>query len=101
MDPPAQIIEAPSPNFDERRLPITMLVLHYTGMQDGPSAIERLRSPEARVSAHYVVAEDGVLMLGAGETVIGQSDAFISDPDCRGLYVRSRKEPRPARAAAS
>jgi chemotaxis protein methyltransferase CheR len=25
-------------------------------------------------------------MLGAGETVLGQTDRFVSDPDCRGLY---------------
>ncbi len=43
------IIEAPSPNFDERTLPITMLVLHYTGMVDAASAIARLRDPEAKV----------------------------------------------------
>ena len=36
-----------------------MIVLHYTGMQDGPSAIDRLCDPEAKVSAHYVVDEDG------------------------------------------
>jgi hypothetical protein len=29
-------------------------------------------------------------MLGAGETILGQTDAFISDPDNRGLYI-----PRP------
>jgi chemotaxis protein methyltransferase CheR len=29
---------------------------------------------------------DGLLMLGAGETVIGQTDAFVPDTDCRGLY---------------
>jgi chemotaxis protein methyltransferase CheR len=45
-------------------------------------------------------AEDGVLMLGAGETVIGQGDEFVSDPDCRGLYIRAGKEARPARAAS-
>ncbi len=56
------IIDAPSPNFDDRRLPITMIVLHYTGMQDGDSAIARLRDPEAKVSAHYVVAEDGTVL---------------------------------------
>ena len=56
------IIEAPSPNFDERLLPITMLVLHYTGMEDAESAIARLRDPEAKVSAHYVVAEDGTIL---------------------------------------
>lgn len=29
----------------------------------------------------------GALMLGAGETVIGQTGRFLSDPDNRGLYV--------------
>lgn len=32
--------------------------------------------------------DDSVLMLGAGETVIGQTDRFVSDRACRGLYVR-------------
>jgi N-acetylmuramoyl-L-alanine amidase len=53
------IVETPSPNFDERGLPVTMLVMHYTGMQDAASAIARLADPDAKVSAHYVVAEDG------------------------------------------
>jgi len=53
------IIDMPSPNFDERTLPVTMIVLHYTGMIDGAAAIERLCDPEAKVSAHYVVEEDG------------------------------------------
>ncbi|MBV9840141.1 MAG: N-acetylmuramoyl-L-alanine amidase [Sphingomonadaceae bacterium] len=52
-------IAAPSPNFDARTLPITIIVLHYTGMQDGPSALARLRDPEAKVSAHYLIEEDG------------------------------------------
>jgi N-acetylmuramoyl-L-alanine amidase len=54
-----QPIEAPSPNFDARRAPPDMIVLHYTGMQTGEAAIARLRDPEAKVSAHYVVEEDG------------------------------------------
>jgi N-acetylmuramoyl-L-alanine amidase len=52
-------IDTPSPNFDARALPVSMVVLHYTGMIDGASAIARLADPEAKVSAHYVVAEDG------------------------------------------
>jgi N-acetylmuramoyl-L-alanine amidase len=58
----SDIIDCPSPNFDERSLPVSMLVLHYTGMADANSAIERLTDPEARVSAHYLVAEDGQIM---------------------------------------
>jgi N-acetylmuramoyl-L-alanine amidase len=36
-----------------------MLVLHYTGMPDGPSALARLCDPAAQVSAHYLIEEDG------------------------------------------
>lgn len=57
-----EIIDTPSPNFDARTLPISMVVLHYTGMIDGASAINRLADPEAKVSAHYVVAEDGQII---------------------------------------
>lgn len=32
------------------------------------------------------IADDGVMMLGAGETVLGHTDLFESDPDVRGLY---------------
>ena len=45
-------IDLPSPNFDERALPVSMIVLHYTGMPDCQSALDRLTSPEAKVSAH-------------------------------------------------
>jgi N-acetylmuramoyl-L-alanine amidase len=57
-----QVIDAPSPNFDDRSLPISMIVLHYTGMETGEAAIERLRDPAARVSSHYLVAEDGTVL---------------------------------------
>ncbi|MEM8616710.1 MAG: N-acetylmuramoyl-L-alanine amidase, partial [Pseudomonadota bacterium] len=36
-----------------------MLVLHYTGMQTGQAALERMCDPAAEVSAHYMVWEDG------------------------------------------
>ena len=56
------IIDAPSPNFDARELPISMIVLHYTGMESAQAAIDRLRDPEAKVSAHYLVDEDGRIL---------------------------------------
>ncbi len=55
-------IDLPSPNFDDRTLPVSMIVLHYTGMPDADSAIARMTSPHAKVSAHYVVKEDGELI---------------------------------------
>lgn len=54
-----EFIDTPSPNFDDRTTPISMIVLHYTGMQDAASAIAWLASEESKVSAHYVVTEDG------------------------------------------
>lgn len=56
------IIDCPSPNHDERSLPVSVLVLHYTGMADAASAIDRLTDAEAKVSAHYVVTEDGQVL---------------------------------------
>ncbi len=52
-------LSAPSPNFNERLHPVDMLVLHYTGMKDGPSALARMRDPASQVSAHYMIEEDG------------------------------------------
>jgi N-acetylmuramoyl-L-alanine amidase len=53
------VIQAPSPNLNERLHTLDMLVLHYTGMRDGPSALARLCDPASQVSAHYMVEEDG------------------------------------------
>jgi len=53
--------EAPSPNWDERELPVSMVVLHYTGMPDAAGALERMCDPEAKVSAHYMIDEDGTV----------------------------------------
>ncbi|MCB1971229.1 MAG: N-acetylmuramoyl-L-alanine amidase [Geminicoccaceae bacterium] len=41
---------------------IDMIILHYTGMQDGRAALDRLCDPEAEVSAHYLVEEDGRIL---------------------------------------
>lgn len=53
------ILEAPSPNHDERRRPVSIVVIHYTGMPSAEAALAWLRNPESRVSSHYFIAEDG------------------------------------------
>jgi N-acetylmuramoyl-L-alanine amidase len=76
------IIDAPSPNWDERGRAIDLVVLHYTGMASGEAALKKLRDPApragdyadslppeykntppdtelGRASAHYLVEEDG------------------------------------------
>ncbi len=50
-----------SPNFDDRRLPITMLVIHYTEMKPVEAALGKLINPDAKVSAHYLISEEGVV----------------------------------------
>lgn len=57
------LLEWPSPNHDARPTDgvIDMLILHYTGMTSGEAALARLTSPDAKVSAHYVVEEDGAI----------------------------------------
>ena len=58
-----RILERPSPNQDERPAdtPVDTLILHYTGMQTGEAAMERLCDPASRVSSHYVVEENGMI----------------------------------------
>jgi len=56
------ITDHPSPNFDERKAEISLIILHYTGMETGAAALERLCDVEAKVSAHYLVYEDGAII---------------------------------------
>ena len=55
------MIERPSPNFSDRPTgtAIDLVVLHYTGMTSGGASLERLCDPAAKVSAHYLIEEDG------------------------------------------
>jgi N-acetylmuramoyl-L-alanine amidase len=57
---PMTAIDHPSPNHDSRgAAPVDMLVLHYTGMESGEAALARMCDPQAKVSAHYMIEEDG------------------------------------------
>lgn len=57
------ITKKSSPNFDSRDgQEIDMLVLHYTGMKSGEAALARLCDAAAKVSAHYMVTEDGTIL---------------------------------------
>ena len=51
----------PSPNFGPRRDRGTprLIVIHYTAMPSCAEARARLCDPEAEVSAHWLIAEDG------------------------------------------
>jgi N-acetylmuramoyl-L-alanine amidase len=57
------IRDRPSPNHGPRPGDgtVDMLILHYTGMPTAAEALDRLCAPEAQVSAHYLVDEDGTV----------------------------------------
>ncbi|MCE7999395.1 MAG: N-acetylmuramoyl-L-alanine amidase [Rhodobiaceae bacterium] len=63
-----KIQSVPSPNHNERvGGAADMLLLHYTGMETGEGALERLCDPAAQVSAHYLVFEDGRIVCMVDE----------------------------------
>ena len=54
----------PSPNHEPRYgvAEPDILLLHYTGMKTTQAALDRLCDPDARVSSHYLVYEDGRIL---------------------------------------
>lgn len=55
------MIEKPSPNHDVRALPVTMVVLGYTGTADAATAIDLACDPASKASPHYLIDEDGTV----------------------------------------
>ncbi len=54
-----RITPYPSPNFSARTQDPDMIIIHYTDMPTAESALERLCDPQAKVSAHYLIAKTG------------------------------------------
>jgi len=65
-----RVIEAPSPNHEPRAdgVPLDTVILHYTGMPTAAQAIDRLRDPAAKVSAHYLIETSGRVLGLVPET---------------------------------
>ncbi len=63
--PDSRCVDAvrPSPNHGPRAegKPLDMVILHYTGMESGAFALERLTAADSGVSCHYFVDEDGTI----------------------------------------
>ena len=54
-----------SPNFDPKKRKtnqIKFLIFHYTGMRTEKTAIERLTDIKSRVSAHYLIKQNGEII---------------------------------------
>lgn len=62
-----KVSATPSPNFNDRKHDVDMLVLHYTGMKTGCAALERMCDPASEVSAHYMIWENGDIAQLVGE----------------------------------
>ena len=73
------VLEAP-PHPGEFDIILCRNVLLYLNAQKRGQAFDRLSS---------ALSPDGWLMLGAGETVIGQTRKLAADPQARGLYRRT------------
>ena len=60
-DSPLVLRVRPSPNHGERRRPAgpDCVILHYTGMPTFEGAVDLLCDPQAEVSSHYVIDEQG------------------------------------------
>ena len=84
------ILEAP-PHPGEGQFDIVLCrnVLLYLNGEKKRMAFDRLGS---------ALAPDGWLMLGAGETVIGQTDKLVADRDWRGLYRHAGPDAEERRA---
>lgn len=51
-----------SPNHNDRRgRAVDMILIHYTGMRSAGESLARLCDPAAKVSAHYLIDEQGVV----------------------------------------
>ena len=51
-----------SPNFNKKKRLISsikLVIIHYTGMQSERESIKRLCSPLSKVSAHYLINQNG------------------------------------------
>ena len=51
-----------SPNFDKKKRSINsikIIIIHYTGMQSERESVKRLCNPLSKVSAHYLINQNG------------------------------------------
>ena len=89
------LLEAPPhPGAGQFDIVLCRNVLLYLNADKKRLAFDRLAS---------ALAPDGMLMLGAGETVIGQTDKLVADRDWRGLYRVEKRvgQPEGERRAAN
>lgn len=91
------VISHPSPNFDARpaRTVIDTIIIHYTGMESAEDALIRLCDDSAearergRVSAHYMIYEDGRIVALVDEAMRAWHAGESSFRDKKNLNANS------------
>ncbi len=85
------VIDRPSPNFDVRPpgQAVDILLLHYTGMTNAATALERMCDDSAKVSAHYCIDEDGTVYRLVGEDRRAWHAGVASWAGARDINARS------------
>jgi N-acetylmuramoyl-L-alanine amidase len=85
-----EIVQRSSPNHGPRPGKVTMLVLHYTGMETAQAALDRLCDPASQVSAHYLIDESGrVVQLVAEDRRAWHAGvaSWCGEPDVNGASI--------------
>ena len=67
----------PAPHFGNFDVVLCRNMLMYLGEDKRAQVLDAIAAR---------IADDGILMLGAAETVIGQTQKFKSSPEFRGFY---------------
>ena len=91
MDSVMKLRDRPSPNFDARpgAGTVEMLILHYTGMRTAGEALDRLCDPAAKVSAHYLIEEEGAVWRLVDEAQRAWHAGVSRWRDCRDINALS------------
>ena len=81
-DSPLATLWCPSPNHELRRdgRAPDMLILHYTGMDSAEAALDWLTREESKVSAHYLIDEEGRNISAGEQQLLTIARAFLATP---------------------
>ena len=61
-----QLVRNYSPNFDQRKRKVNdikFIIFHYTGMKNESDATKRLVDSKSKVSSHYLIRNDGKILV--------------------------------------
>ena len=82
-----------SPNFNKKKRLISsikLVIIHYTGMQSERESIKRLCSPLSKVSAHYLISQNGKIFKLVEEIVNNKIEDVKLVINCGSLDKKSK-----------